>query len=99
MQQAILQFYQVPENRQLWNRAPKDGDQLVSDNKGKPHLWNNQFRSVLTDYPPGDIPSPSNKGQEIPSIHMFGINEEGVKKILEELDSNKQRVLDLENYG
>ena len=64
-------------------------NQLISDNKGKAQLLNNQFRSVFTEEPPGETPSPSTRDQDIPTIPEIVIKEEGVKKLLEELNPNK----------
>ena len=70
-------------------QALKDHNQLISDNKGKAQLLNDQFRSVFTEEPPGETPSPSTRDQDIPTIPEIVIKEEGVKKLLEELNPNK----------
>ena len=70
-------------------QALKDGDNLISDNKGKAQLLNTQFMSVFTNESSGDIPCPPPLDRNIPSIPDIEIREEGVQKLLEDLDPNK----------
>ena len=60
-------------------QALKDGDNLISDNKGKAQLLNTQFMSVFTNQTSDDVPCPPPVDRDIPSIPDIEIREEGVE--------------------
>ena len=70
-------------------QALKDGDNLISDNKRKAQLLNTQFMSVFTDETTDDVSCPPPSDCDIPSIPDIEIREEGVQKLLEDLNPNK----------
>ena len=70
-------------------QALKDGDNLISDNKGKAQLVNTQFMSVFTNETSDEVPCPPPLDCDIPSIPDIEIREEGVQKLLEDLNPNK----------
>jgi hypothetical protein len=91
--ESSKQFYSYIKSMKNDNsgiQALKDGDNLISDNKGKAHLLNTQFMSVFTeenDNARAPIPSPLE--QDITCIPDIEISEDGVRKCLEELNPNK----------
>ena len=82
------QFYSYIKSLKTDNSgipALKDGGRLISDNLQKAKLLNDQFRSVFTKEEPGDIPQPQRTDKEIPTIPDIIVDEEGVRKLLEQL--------------